>query len=142
MDMAGFYAARLDEAEMHARKDIWCVRRATAEGRWEAAYGYNLPSSELRAGGEVIGRLTAIRPGLADGEDAPHVADAGLVMRMAAAALPRAERALREVEAGRAILAMYADGLAYDDYAVGRVIRVLVVVYSDHPDYDEKWGQL
>ena len=50
-------------------------------------------------------------------------------------------RVLREVKAGRAILAMYADGLAYDDYAVGRVIRVLVAVYSDHPDYDEKWGQ-
>ena len=54
--------------------------------------------------------------------------------------LDRDRRPLREVEAKRAILAMYADGLAYDDYAVGRAIRVLVAVYSDHPDYDEKWG--
>jgi|ERR1035438_2146130 hypothetical protein len=140
--LIAFWTARLDEDEMRARKDIWCARQATAEGHWEAHYGNNLPYSELRADSEVIGRLTAMRPGLADGEDAPHVADAGLVMRMAGTALPRAERALREVEAGRAILAMYADGLAYDDYAVGRVIRVLVGAYSDHPDYDEEWSAI
>jgi hypothetical protein len=164
MTIAEFLTARLDEDEAVARKDIWCARRATAEGRWEAAYGYNLPSSELRAGGEVIGRLTAIRPGLADGEDAPHVADAGLVMRMAAAALPRAERALREVEADRKILALHPreehlrpdlgpdwaavyycpcqcpDGIIEGEWPC-ETVRILAAVYSDHPDYDETWGQ-
>jgi Family of unknown function (DUF6221) len=63
-------------------------------------------------------------------------------------------RALREVEAGRIILARYADTLARmedDDYPAGVardqareyedfVLPCLATAWSDHPDYDPDWA--
>jgi hypothetical protein len=62
-------------------------------------------------------------------------------------------RVLREVEAKRAILAMWQEPET-DRYlptgevvaqvaaadAIDSVVRELNAVYSDHPDYDEAWG--
>lgn len=50
------------------------------------------------------------------------------------------ERALREVEAKRAI-AQSADEMTVTEYAgVGdRILAHLATVYSDHPDYDAEW---
>ena len=57
------------------------------------------------------------------------------------------ERALREAEAGRALLADYLQ--AIDDYAEFDVIRInhlkravkwRAAVYSDHPDYRQEWA--
>ena len=57
------------------------------------------------------------------------------------------ERLLREVAAGRALLADYLQ--AIDDYAEFDVIRInhlkravkwRAAVYSDHPDYRQEWA--
>ena len=119
MDMAGFYAARLAEVEATAK--------AALAGPWHIDRD---PLQGLRIM-DGRGLVVTWTPGFYErgDSDATHIA------------LNDPARVLREVEAGRAILAMYADGLAYDDYAVGRVIRVLVAVYSDHPDYDEEWAK-
>jgi hypothetical protein len=70
--------------------------------------------------------------------------------------LARAEpesRALREVEAKRAILALHAPGAPWCDWsqdavhgefeAAGEIHcktpLILAAVYADHPDYDESW---
>jgi hypothetical protein len=65
--------------------------------------------------------------------------------------MPRHPRALREVEAKRAIIAGYAlvskdDGPGEPEYAygwaegLGMAVRALAAVYRDHPDYDPAWA--
>ena len=60
-------------------------------------------------------------------------------------------RALREVEAKRAILAEYApvaknDGQHEPEYAygwaegLGMAVRALAAIYRDHPDYRQEWA--
>jgi Family of unknown function (DUF6221) len=166
-DLAGFLKARLDEDEAHAQKDLWAVARSTAQGDWDARYGYNLPQSYIAAPADsrtYIAEFTSHRasPPLADGEDDLHACDVGLASRMVRAAKPRAKRQLREVEAKRAILAVHApreggDGAGAEiqvcqtcswDGGAGDVegdpypcetLRFLAAVYSDHPDYQEEW---
>jgi Family of unknown function (DUF6221) len=56
-------------------------------------------------------------------------------------------RVLREVAAGREILAecstLVIVGVAYPDEAgpesAARILQLLASVYSDHPDYQDKW---
>src|SRR5215471_11847178 len=97
-DLATFLAARLDEDEAHAQKDLWAAGRATAQGRWDALYGHNLPHSYLAAEGAPPQAYIAefashgASPPLADGEDDLHAADVLLAARMARTAKPRAER--------------------------------------------------
>src|SRR5215475_717524 len=114
-DLAAFLAARLDEDEAHAQKDLWAVARSTAQGDWDALYGYNLPQSyiEAPAGSHShIAEFTSHRasPPLADGEDDLHAADVLLTARMVRTAGPRAERALREIAAKRAIVDEHSPG--------------------------------
>jgi hypothetical protein len=57
-----------------------------------------------------------------------------------------AHRVLREVEAKRAILAMWEDQRSYNfdegiRNALRLVVRQLAAVYSDLPDYREEWKQ-
>jgi len=117
-DLAAFLRARLDEDEAHAQKDLWAVARSTAQGDWDALYGYNVPHSyiEAPAGSHArIAEFTSHRasPPLADGEEDLHAADVLLAARMVRAAKSRAERVLREVAAKRAIL---ADSLAQEHF--------------------------
>lgn len=146
LELIAFVSARLDEKQMHAEKDLWCARRASVG--WEAHPGYNLPYSELRAGGQVIARFTGTRGlPLADGEDDQHQADLFLAARMGGAAESRASRALREVEADRSILALLEQDVVNDrerDYdaieALMQVARIRAAVWSDHPDYRPTWA--
>lgn len=133
MDLTEFYAARLDETEAAARDSYY-------EGqRWitEEEGVYRWPDDELV-------------------QMADRKADARHIARHDPA------RVLREVEAGRKILADlpayskqrrdlrdhvylpenaayhsgHADGT---DDAAYYALRLLAAVYSDHPDYDEAW---
>lgn len=156
-DLVAFLNARLEEAHMHATKDLWLAQRASGSGRWEAHYGYNLPYSELRAGDEVIGRMTMMRPwpgGRPDGAEDQHQADVSLAARMCSAAKPRAERMLREVEADRKLLAAFemverecATMLGdrrprkYGEYdGLLLAVKIRAERFADHPDYDPAWA--
>lgn len=124
MDIAEFYAARLDEDEAAARESYY-------EGqRWitEEEGVYRWPDDELV---QMADRKA----------DARHIARWDPV------------RVLREAEAGRKILARYEDCLARQedpDYPAGEaldqareyedfVLPNLAAVYSDHLDYRQEW---
>lgn len=150
-DLVQWLRAQLDDEAAHAKKDLAVLERASAGGNWEVHYGHNLPSSELHADGQLIGRLTAHREVLADGERDQHDADAMLVARMVRKARARAEQALREVEAKRLILDEYEKALDRrrlfrDDVASAgallqmvAVVKLLALPYADRPGYREEW---
>jgi hypothetical protein len=159
-----FVTARLDEAEQHAVKDIWLTELVTP-GEWVPQYGINLQRSYLKADGEEIARFTSHRdsPPLADGEDDLHACDAALAARMANAARPRAELALRQITALRAICALYEESTEHrydlpagvhdgrdDDerlrdeavwLAVEDIMMHVASVWAGHPDFDRAWLQ-
>jgi hypothetical protein len=144
-DLIAFLVARLDEAEAHARKDLWIADRASGGGKWEAHYGYNLPYSEVRAAGVAIGRLTAMLPwpgGRPDGAEDQHQKDVALTARMASAARPRAERMLRDVAADRKLIAAYEDAAEFSDPWIGLdlAVRIRAGRFSDHPEYRREWA--
>lgn len=150
-DLVRWFGEQIDLDEMHAKKDLAVLDRASAQGDWEAHYGYNLPYSELHAGGQLIGSLTAHREGLADGEQDQHAADALLVARMVRKARARAEQALREVEAKRLILDEYEKALDRrrlfrDDVASAgallqmvAVVKLLALPFADREGFREEW---
>lgn len=150
-----FVRARLAEDEAHAEKDLWAAQRASAGGQWEAHYGYNLPFSELHAGGQKVGSLSATRAGLADGEEDQHAADALFVARMTKKAVARAEQVLRTVAAHRLILDMYEAMQAGAEAAKGtvlagaakvrlgayeRALRALAGIWAGHDDHQAEWA--
>jgi hypothetical protein len=159
-DLITWLRTQLDDEEAHARKDIWCAERATNGGHWQARYGYNLPYSELWADGE-IGRLTATRSALADGEEDQHAADAMLVVRMVRSAERRARQRLREVDAKRRILDLHegdhecstirrgvdCEGVPYEEIdnctwvldGDCSTVRLLALPHAYRPGYREDW---
>lgn len=155
-DLVAFLTARLAEAEAHARKDLYVIDRATPLEQWTAHYGYNLPYSLLGEDGS-IGRITSSYGRvLADGEPDQHQADVMLVARLVRGSRRKAERALREVEALRAVVEEYESTMRWveelrergepsEAYArhVGSllgVLRTFAAIWSDHPDYQESWA--
>lgn len=151
-DLVAWLRAQLDEREQHARKDLWCVERATNGGDWRIAFGRNLPYSMITADGDEIGRLTAMPDGpVPDGAELPHNADAMLVGRMVKAAKARAEQTLREVEAKRRILDAYEHLLRERKEHPGdlaqagallqmvAVIKLLALPCADRAGYREEW---
>lgn len=145
-----FIESRLVVDEQHARKDLHYLDAATSGGSWEYGIGHNLPWSELGEGGS-IGRLTSEN----------HANDVMLVARMVRTARRRAERALREVAATRALIERVfgyeakIDGEwgcrhSEEDIAAGRceytsvegieALRLIAAVWSDHPDYLSEWA--
>lgn len=143
--LAAFIAARLDEDE--------AIARAATPGPWAAparVMDGNVVTSLTYPGG-ANGYVGGV-PVMSDDEsrswaDQEHIArhDPG--------------RVLREVEAGRAILAMYEECDGYDlpegvhdsrdpdereaDAAskatLRDVLEALAAVWSDHPDYEQAW---
>jgi hypothetical protein len=158
MDMAGFYAARLDEDEAVARAanvkqedpEWWCspVIAAQAMGRHGAV------TVRSRRDSAVMARVESV-----PGDDYPDEITDGTAV---AAHIARHDpaRVLREVAAKREILAFIFQYEAKIDgewgccHSAGAIrlgecpetppekidaLRVAVAVYSDHPDYDEEW---
>lgn len=131
-DLAAFLNARLDEDEAAAR---------AAGGR-----SWRQPDPE-RTPGWVEDDSDSIDRIVVYDEGAPTAGQAAHIARHDPA------RVLREVEAGRIILARYADTLARmedDDYPAGVardqgreyedfVLPCLAAAWSDHPDYDQEW---
>jgi hypothetical protein len=126
MTITEFYAARLDEIEAAARDAYYEGQRWITEE--EGVYRYPVFSDP-------------VNPGYADQElvqmadrkrDARHIA------------LHDPARVLRQVEAGRCILAMYADAVAEASSEVVEwmlaVVETEARVFSDHADYREDWA--
>ena len=131
-DLAAFLAARLDEDEAAAKM-------ATKFPHWHAQPWYD--GQFLKDGRTERADLWG-RPGMQfTGQGALDTVVADHIARHDPA------RVLREVAAGRALLADYLQ--AIDDYAEFDVIRInhlkravkwRAAVYSDHPDYRQEWA--
>lgn len=113
-DLLTWLRAELDTDEAHARKDLWCLDRATPT-KWTAYYGYNLPRSRLVTDD---GQDVAIFAGtdgpqyhesglLIDGYEDRHQRDVMLVARLVNAARSRAEWKLADVAVKRRILDLH-----------------------------------
>jgi hypothetical protein len=127
-DLVAFYAARLDEDE------------ATAKAAADPDPVWTQPDPE-RYPGKIEDSVGVV------------VYDEGCPTSDQAAHIARHDpaRVLREVEAKRAILANYDAAFerrrqhpgdvasAADLLAMVRIVKLLVAVYSDHPDYDPGW---
>lgn len=118
MEISEFYAARLDEDEAAARANI----ADSGVGDTEA-FGPSWPDYQTYSGSSV--------------ETAQAYLDRF-----------RPLRTLREVEAGRRILADYGKALnleaGFNDgdqprQVLEMVLRYRAAVYSDHPDYQQDW---
>ena len=119
MTIVEFLEARIAEDELAAQAAI----EGTAG--WQAHYDYR-DVKDLE--GHFVVQADSLYPTI---EQAAHMA------RQSPA------RVLRECEAKRAIIADYlrrdALGELAGRNAVADVLRVLVTVYSDHPDYAGRW---
>ena len=120
--LVAFWTARLDENEATAKRAAACAlvqRDGYEPGDWRWLRSYGQPQPEQIA---LIDHQSQFDPA----------------------------RVLREVEAKRAILARYVAVQAWSyppgdgDEAVqdelGEIIRRLVAVESDHPDYRPEWA--
>lgn len=134
MDLTEFLAARLDEDQAEAHL---AITEIDPEGEWAV--------SEWTGGVNhfVLTRSGAMAAAAQVGT-APHIARHDPA------------RALREIEAGRKLLAWYADSVdaaklfreklgtgthmatAAESYL--NAIRAAAAVYRDHPDYDPLWA--
>lgn len=132
MKISEFYAARLDEDEATAKL------AAREGGTWTQDDPVRYPGSISSLGGQVV-----YDEGAPDENQAPHIARHDPA------------RALREVEAKRAILAAHDRAEHYCPLPVlpsrhGQLwtpeegpcwtLRLLVSIYSDHPDYEAGWS--
>jgi hypothetical protein len=129
MTLTEFLAARLDEDEATAL--------ATSNGgKWHLDSEGNVQEVDTHGAGAAYVAVGPYAAGLNE-EDAAHI------VRHDPA------RVLREVEAGRKILAewqdnelerpgdiTYTDGLAD---GLGLTVYYLACAWSDHPDFDEAW---
>jgi len=144
--IATWLRAQLDLDEAHAQKDLWALDRASNGGEWEAHYGYNHPRSYLRAGEQEIGQLTVTVSGLPDGGEDQHAADAFLVSRLVRSARGRANHALAEVAAKKAIVSQFeAAGAALSVESIETLdltLRHLASAYADRPGYQPEWAPL
>lgn len=134
-DLTAFLAARLDETEHTAH---WSGPALVAWLTYRDDDGQMLYTT-VAAGEEHV-------PWIADGHELPEPSSSSIVYDPA--------RVLREVEAGRRILARYEDCLArmedpdypqgvaadqareYEDF----VLPNLAAAWSGHPDYDQEWN--
>jgi hypothetical protein len=113
MTLTEFLTARLDEDEAAARDAYYEGQRWITEE--EGVYRY--PDDDL---------------------DLVHSANRKTDARHIARWDPA--RVLREVEAGRAILAEHRTAAGWSSENWPRTLRLLAAVWSDHPDYQQKWG--
>ena len=135
-DLAAFLAARLDEDEAAARAAI-----GRLSGRWHIDGGGDIQDEDTGGGGNAF---VAVGPwdGPVDEVYAAHIARHDPA------------RVLREVEAGRVILAAYQAVLAecatmlhdrrprkYGEHdGLRKAVCELAAVYRDNPDYDPAWA--
>jgi hypothetical protein len=125
-DLAAFLRARLDEDETGAHGCMNCglpIRDATTKTGW--THGDRSAVGGGWQGIRCPGKITGALP------------------------WPDPARVLREVEAKRAILDTYVNGLRQresgDVAKAGQLLGLLLVlkhfatVYSDHPDYRSEW---
>jgi hypothetical protein len=162
MDLVTWLRAQLDTDEAHARKDLWCLDRATATP-WRAWHGYNLPYSYLATDDktEIVRLTTTDGPQyhadgtLIDGYEDRHSRDTMLVARLVNAARARAERALAEVEAKRRILELHDIQRDDSEFEGERsliiwcascnepgwcpTLRLLALPYADREGFQEDW---
>ena len=146
-DLAAFLAARLDEDEAAAR-----AAASIAGPGWKAETYW--PGDESRTRTCVRSKDGAFLGEFGDTPDYPDMA--------AHVARHDPARVLREVAAGRAILADYEEAAQHpydlpegvregrdddererDQYLIDvleHVLRCLAAVYRDHPDYDPAWA--
>jgi hypothetical protein len=140
-EIAAFLAARLDETEAAAK-----AATGSLSGRWHTDVDGNVQDEDTGGGGNAY---IAVGPYGCSVDDA----DAAHILRHDPA------RVLRDVQADRAILAMYEDRDGYDlpegvqegrdpderacDEAIRDVLRDVLEIraarFSDHPDYREEW---
>jgi hypothetical protein len=120
-ELVAFLAARLDEDEAAAKL------AAREGGTWKQDDPVRYPGSISSLGGQVV-----YDEGSPDEYQAAHIA------RYDPA------RALREVEAGRAIIAAYqpnGQGVAYTlEAGLEFALRQFAAVYRDHPACDPTWA--
>lgn len=136
MELHEFLAARLDEDEQAARQASpgpWQWEGDFAErGDDEVTLVASNDENVLWAHGVHTDGYIRVRE-----QDAEHIARHDPA------------RVLREVEAKRALVDLWDDEPAwemsgYEEHAgfsagLGRALRLLAVVYADHPDYDPSW---
>jgi Family of unknown function (DUF6221) len=115
--LAAFLKARYDEAEASARGHL-CINCGVPTAPLRSALGITGYTHDGRAGINAADTWQGVR-----------------CRRKITGADPVQNRArrLREVAAGRAIIAMYENPGTYD--VPGDVIVQLGTVFSDHPDY-------
>lgn len=121
-DLTAFIDARLDEDEAAA---IAAGDGAAESARWRTRE-HPSDSGIVRDG---QGAVVIYDEGVPSDEDAAHIARHD------------PDRALRDVAAKRAILALYdnPEGYAYS-VALERVVVQLATAWSDHPDYRQEWA--
>jgi hypothetical protein len=117
MDLVAFWTARLDEDEQRASK-------AAERAPWKAVLTDDWESTWVEDS-QGFTRATHL-----DASDAVHIARHDPA------------RALREVEAKRRLLGRYCAAVySATKAALYGQIHDEAAVYSDHPDYDEKWAK-
>ena len=128
-DLVAFLSARLDEDEAAAN-----AAASVAGPGWK--YETYWPEDEGTTRTCVRSETDAFLADLYDAPDYPDLA--------AHIARHDPARVLREVEAGRKILAMYRDAVAEAGSVTVEwllaVVETKAAVYREHPDYDPAWA--